>query len=148
MARYRDERGRFLSSSETQRREAEGGDLFSALFGQLVKRDQPEQFEPGDEVPGFYAAEPNWYEDDKSGRVLVWTTGDPREPMDQDAIDESSAPFGYSRYQIRFSVPDNPDYPRGYASYTPLHISEWPPSETWGSRFGATGIGAIVFSRD
>lgn len=142
MARYRDERGRFISSADVEQRRSSGGGLFRALFGALV---QEETFEPGDEEAGFYV-EPNWYEEDNANTV-VWTTGDPNNPMAPGALDGSEPPPGMARFQVRFTVPSNPSYPRGYASYDSLDIGEWPPSPEWGSHLGATGIGAIIFSR-
>lgn len=145
---YRDERGRFLRSADVEARRASGGLLgriFRAFSGELVEEEPA--YTPGSPAaPEEYRFFPNWTETPQH-ETIVWTTGDPGTPMDPDAILASEFPEGYTSFQVRFSVPSNPTYPRGYASYETLYSTEWPPSPSWGKRLGATGIGAIVFYR-
>lgn len=143
MPSYRDRRGRFTTRS-----------IFDQLFGAPPEVQSDFDAAP-EETAAIYDADPNWYTHPGTREnTEVWTTegeededGNPI-PMDPDALDASSPPSWASRYQIRFLVPQNPSYPRGLASYTPLSITEWPPSPDWGTHIGGSiGIGAIVFSR-
>jgi hypothetical protein len=143
MPSFRNEFGKFISGAEAESRAAQGQPFFRALFGSLidVPQEAPEQFEPGDEEPGFYA-DPNWSEYEQY-ETLIWTA-------DGDALEEAAFedfPDGYSSFQVRYIVPASPSYPRGYASNTVLTSGSWPPTYAWGRSKGATGIGAIVFYR-
>lgn len=111
------------------------GTLFQELFGGADETDEPTSGEP---------IEPNWVSDPgKYGEV--WHAFG--QPLNPDALRDTQFPDGFDTFQIRFLVPDNPDYPRGYASYDTLFWSEWPPDPSWGDQIGATGIGAIVFGQ-
>lgn len=144
MARYRNEFGRFISSSEVETRRSSGlGGIFQALFGSLVREDEPEE-EYEEEPESRYSVVQYW-DELVQDRTVIWTTGNPDVVMDNDALRNSIPPEGAISFQTRYATQDNPSYPRGWISYDSLMMSEWPPSPDWLRSKGGIGIGAIVF---
>jgi len=66
--------------------------------------------------------------------------------MSADAFED--IPDDAESFQVRFIMPDNPDYPRGWASYTTMDAGEWEGIDDIlqdGKDRGAIGVGAIIF---
>ncbi len=154
MPRFRDAlTGRFVAAANVETWRSEGRSVITSWFA----GEEPEPEEEPEEDQSYYVDEstgvPNW-DEIQTARGLVWSAyddsdGDPdsHPVLDPEALQNMSFPEGYSRFQIRFAMPDNPSYPRGFASYDTLTDSEWPPDPSWGDGIGAVGIGAIVFYR-
>lgn len=144
MAKYRDDRGRFISSSDVETRRSSGlGGIFQALFGSLVREEPIEQYQEPEKDLGYQITS-SW-EETYGKNTVIWTTGDPSVVMDSEALRNAIPPEGAVSFQARYGTFDNPSYPRGWISYDSLMMSEWPPSPDWLKRKGGIGIGAIVF---
>lgn len=73
---------------------------------------------------------------------------DPDGPLDLSALAESEMPDGFDAFRVTYNIPNNPDYPRPFASSEWLSADQWPPSLDLLQDVGPTGIAHIVFRRD
>jgi len=139
--RYRDDRGRWVSPSALPNL----ANYFRETYekGREVQRERVERApEPLPEPPAY--APSNWHDDEWKGGGVVRTADG--SPMSDDAFED--IPDDAESFQVRFIMPDNPDYPRGWASYTTMDAGEWERIDDIlqdGRDRGAIGVGAIIF---
>lgn len=69
------------------------------------------------------------------------------QPLDTFWLSQSDFPADYNAFRVTYFVPDNPDYPRKYASSEWFDSSQWPPDLDLLEGVDATGIAHIVFRR-
>lgn len=109
------------------------------------RTEDAQRFEltPGSQPPPVQLR--NWSDKEWAGGGVFRTAGG--SPLSGDAYDDP--PAGAASFQLRFIVPSNPDYMRGWLSYTTLPMSDWDRLDdiiaSMEDEKGATGVGAIIF---
>lgn len=131
--------GRFVSESVANTLE---NAIRSVYDGGLVEQQVLVFGRPQEVVVGDLGG--NWTEQ-STQRGMSWHADD--EPLDPYWLRQEPFPDGFDEFKIIVFVPDNPDYPRKYASSDPLTSGQWPPDMDVLEHLNPTGIARIIFRR-
>lgn len=86
--------------------------------------------------------EPNWIRTGSQWGTR-WFADD--EPLSLSALQDSAFPEQFDAFRVTYFIPNNPDYPRPYASAGWMTSDQWPPSLDLLEGVAPTGISQIVF---